>query len=106
MSHLTLRRALYSEQDTRDLAASLARLARPGDVIALEGDLGAGKTVFARAFVTALGGEKKFQAPHSPLCNLMIAPQVPFTILTFTGLLPLKIHLSLVWKSFYQMVFP
>ena len=55
MSHLTLRRALYSEQDTRDLAASLARLARPGDVIALEGDLGAGKTVFARAFVTALG---------------------------------------------------
>ena len=56
MPHLTLRRALYSEQDTRDLAASLARLTRPGDVIALEGDLGVGKTVFARAFVTALGG--------------------------------------------------
>ena len=64
MSHLTLRRVLYSEQDTRDLAASLARLARPGDVIALEGDLGAGKTVFARAFVTALGGGEEVRVPQ------------------------------------------
>ena len=56
MSHLTLRRALYSEQDTRDLAASLARLARPSDVIALEGDLGVGKTVFVRAFVITFYG--------------------------------------------------
>lgn len=63
MSHLTLRRALYSEQDTRDLAASLARLTRPGDVIALEGDLGVGKTVFARAFVTALGGGEEVPSP-------------------------------------------
>ena len=36
------------------LAEHLARLARPGDVIALGGDLGAGKTSFARAFINAL----------------------------------------------------
>ncbi|MTJ84156.1 MAG: tRNA (adenosine(37)-N6)-threonylcarbamoyltransferase complex ATPase subunit type 1 TsaE [Telmatospirillum sp.] len=33
-----------------------ARRARPGDVFALEGDLGTGKTALARAFVRALAG--------------------------------------------------
>ena len=63
MSDLILYRTLSSEQDTRNLASGLAPMARPGDVIALEGDLGAGKTVFARAFVTALGGGDEVPSP-------------------------------------------
>jgi tRNA threonylcarbamoyladenosine biosynthesis protein TsaE len=39
---------------TERLAARIAALARPGDVIALEGPLGAGKTAFARGFIAAL----------------------------------------------------
>ena len=41
---------------TERLAGRVAALARAGDVIALAGPLGAGKTAFARAFITALVG--------------------------------------------------
>lgn len=40
---------------TRALAARLATVARPGDLICLWGDLGAGKTVFAKGFGAGLG---------------------------------------------------
>jgi tRNA threonylcarbamoyladenosine biosynthesis protein TsaE len=39
---------------TETLAARIAALVRPGDVIALQGPLGAGKTAFARGFIAAL----------------------------------------------------
>lgn len=44
---------LADEQATLKLAATIARHTRIGDVIALSGDLGAGKTTFARGFIHA-----------------------------------------------------
>jgi tRNA threonylcarbamoyladenosine biosynthesis protein TsaE len=44
-----------SPEATRAFAARLATLAAPGDVLCLWGDLGAGKTVFAKGFGAGLG---------------------------------------------------
>ncbi len=48
---------------TAALAARLAHLARPGDCIALRGDLGAGKTALARAFLRAAGVTEDVPSP-------------------------------------------
>lgn len=54
---------LDNEQATAALGARLAALARPGDVIALSGPLGAGKTALARAFIGALGHQGEVPSP-------------------------------------------
>jgi tRNA threonylcarbamoyl adenosine modification protein YjeE len=54
---------------TEALAARLARLAEKGDVLALAGDLGAGKTLFARAFIRAYTGLADEEVP-SPTFTL------------------------------------
>lgn len=48
---------LPDEAATLTLAGRLARLAERGDVLALSGGLGAGKTVLARGFIRARFGE-------------------------------------------------
>lgn len=45
----------HNEHETRRLGFLLGELARPGDVIALIGNLGAGKTRFAQGFGRGLG---------------------------------------------------
>ena len=54
---------LEDEQATARLGAELARQARSGDVIALSGPLGVGKTALARAFLAALGHEGEVPSP-------------------------------------------
>jgi tRNA threonylcarbamoyladenosine biosynthesis protein TsaE len=51
----TIRRDTASAAETEELAAILAAYLRPGDVVALEGQLGAGKTCFVRGLARGLG---------------------------------------------------
>jgi tRNA threonylcarbamoyladenosine biosynthesis protein TsaE len=55
---------------TEALAAAVAALARPGDVILLEGPFGAGKTAFARAFLRAASADPALEVP-SPSFTLV-----------------------------------
>lgn len=49
---------LTDEHATAVLAARIAQLAARRDVIALKGDLGTGKTTFARSFIRARGNQR------------------------------------------------
>ncbi|MFD7523255.1 MULTISPECIES: tRNA (adenosine(37)-N6)-threonylcarbamoyltransferase complex ATPase subunit type 1 TsaE [Paenibacillus] len=51
------------ERDTEALAAQLAVLAGPGAVIALDGDLGAGKTRFSQAVAKSIGVQGVVNSP-------------------------------------------
>lgn len=62
--HLETRQALESH------AEKLALMARPGLVMLLEGDLGSGKTTYARAFIGGLASENSFEIP-SPTFTLV-----------------------------------
>ena len=67
----------HSADETRDLAAHLAGVARAGDRIALLGPLGAGKTQFAKGFARGLGIREVVNSPS-------------FTLMTeYAGRLPL-----------------
>ncbi len=55
--------------ETRDLAAALAALAQPGDLVLLAGDLGAGKTAFAQGFGAGLGVTEPITSPTFTLAQ-------------------------------------
>ncbi|HVM02906.1 MAG TPA: tRNA (adenosine(37)-N6)-threonylcarbamoyltransferase complex ATPase subunit type 1 TsaE [Acidimicrobiales bacterium] len=52
-----------SAEDTRELGAALAGLARAGDVVLLAGDLGAGKTTLVQGFARGLGISEPVVSP-------------------------------------------
>ncbi len=62
---------------TRALAARLAPLLRAGDIVALSGELGAGKTFFARAIIQALGGPEEVPSPTFTLVQTYDLKPVP-----------------------------
>ena len=53
----------HSEAETEKIAFDLASSLQPGVVLTLNGDLGAGKTVFARGFARGLGVEEAVSSP-------------------------------------------
>ena len=65
---------LPDEKATEAFAARLAAVARRSDVIALHGELGAGKTCFARAFIRARGGDESVPSPTFTLVQTYDLP--------------------------------
>lgn len=65
----TLRRCTSSVDATRALAAALAPLAGPGDLVLLAGDLGAGKTAFTQGLAGGLGVLEQVTSPTFTLAR-------------------------------------
>lgn len=61
---------------TRALGARIAAALRPGDVVALSGGLGAGKTTLARAIIAALGHTGEVPSPSFAIIETYDPPTV------------------------------
>jgi len=68
--------SLPDETATEQLGATLAERLRPGDVVALRGALGAGKTTLARAILRAAAGDPALIVP-SPTFTLVEVYETP-----------------------------
>ena len=65
-----------TESDVARLAGEVAFFLQPGDMLGLEGDLGAGKSTFARALIRALSSDPALEVP-SPTFTLMQTYETP-----------------------------
>jgi tRNA threonylcarbamoyladenosine biosynthesis protein TsaE len=88
-----------SVEETRNVGAKVARTAGPGDVFALVGELGSGKTEFARGFVEALAGHAAVRSPTFSIVNIHGSPDFPIYHFDFYRL---KKKEELVEIGFYE----
>ena len=58
-----------SREQTEEFAAKYAKTLRAGDVVLLDGDMGAGKTVFAKGVARGLGIEEEVTSPTYAYMN-------------------------------------
>ncbi len=67
-----------STQETYAFAKELAKKAAPGEVYALIGDLGVGKTVFTQGFAAGLGIEEPVNSPTFTILKVYEEGRLPF----------------------------
>ncbi len=75
-----LRRVLPDLDAMARFGTAIAAQLRPGDVVALEGGLGAGKTTLARAIIAALGYEGEVPSPTFTIIETYDAPPLRIAI--------------------------
>ena len=68
----------YKQEDTYEIGRKMGEEARAGDVYALKGDLGVGKTVFTKGFAKGLGIEEHISSPTFTILNSYEDGRIPF----------------------------
>ncbi len=67
----------HSPEQTKKIAAEFAKKLRGGEIVTLEGELGAGKTTFVQGLAEALGAEGPVRSPSFTIMNLYRIPKGP-----------------------------
>lgn len=66
-----------SIRDTQQIAFKFAEELKPGDILALRGDLGAGKTAFTAGIVDGLGLSNSVSSPTFTIVNEYLKGNIP-----------------------------
>ncbi len=67
----------HSPSETMEIGGRFAAQLRPGDIVGLVGDLGAGKTHFTKGLAAALGVTERVQSPTFALCHQYHSGRLP-----------------------------
>ena len=67
-----------SDEKTYEFARGLGTKAEPGQIYALNGELGAGKTVFAKGFAEGLGVTERVNSPTYTILHSYSSGRLPF----------------------------
>ena len=78
---------------TQALALRLARALQPGDTVFLTGDLGAGKTTFARTIIRELCGVEDAPSPTYTIIPTSTGLRGPASLTSWVSLTP-----SVTWR--------
>ena len=68
----------FSEEETAGFAKELGEMAKPGDVYVLTGELGVGKTVFAKGLAEGLGILEPVNSPTFTIMQIYESGRMPF----------------------------
>ena len=66
-----------SIDETKKIASEFAKSIKPGDVITLNGDLGAGKTAFTSGLIQGLGVSNMVSSPTFTIVNEYLNGEIP-----------------------------
>ena len=68
----------HSEQETWEVGKKLAAQAKPGQIFALIGDLGVGKTIFTKGMAAGLGISEPVNSPTFTIVQVYEEGRLPF----------------------------
>ena len=98
----TMTACIKSVEEMMELGAAAARVAKAGAVIALVGDLGAGKTHWVKGFVAEIGCTAEVTSPTFGLVHEYAGGRLPVSHLDFYRLESAEELIGLGWDEYLE----